>query len=184
MKAELTAAWAGALVSLAVCAAAGDDNDSLESVRMVHLASTAVPIVTNATAPVTPWIHPSMPSPVRDKLETAFSIAVERVNSVPECKELFTLLGVEATDTLKSVLYYPASPARETSVCRRSVAQTRVGGPRTWICRSVAAYPDDRVARVVIHEALHNAGLNEKPHDHRAMSSGDIDRLVKKRCGF
>jgi hypothetical protein len=39
-------------------------------------------------------------------------------------------------------------------------------------------------AAVLIHEALHYAGLSEQPRDPQGMHARDIDRMVKKACGF
>jgi hypothetical protein len=34
----------------------------------------------------------------------------------------------------------------------------------------------------LIHEALHSAGMSEQPHDPDALSSFQINRLVRKNC--
>jgi len=36
----------------------------------------------------------------------------------------------------------------------------------------------------VIHEALHHAGLTEKPQDRRGMTSLAINSMVGRSCGF
>ena len=64
------------------------------------------------------------------------------------------------------------------------MAQTYVGDAPTWICRRVTSYSDEQAALVVIHEALHHAGLTEKPHDRNAMSSGAINKMVGKSCNL
>ena len=136
------------------------------------------------TPEITPWIHPSMPSAVQEKLTAAFEIAVERVNEVPQCEALFSNLGADPFETLKTGLYFPASPARETKACKRSYAQTFVGDAPTWICRRITGYSDEQAAMVVIHEALHHAGLPEKPHDRKAMTSAQINDLVRANCNL
>jgi hypothetical protein len=87
-------------------------------------------------------------------------------------------------ETLKTGLYFPASLPIETSICRRSLAQSYVGGAPTWVCRRVWSLSDEHVALVVIHEALHHAGLTEKPQDRNAMSSGEINTLVRRKRRF
>jgi hypothetical protein len=134
------------------------------------------------TTDITPWIHPSMPSAVQKKLTVAFEIAVQRVEEVPQCEALFTKLGADAFETLKTGLYFPATPARETNACKRSYAQTFVGDAPTWICRRITGYSDEQAAMVVIHEALHHAGLPEKPHDRKAMTSAQINDMVRANC--
>ena len=125
-----------------------------------------------------------MPPSLERKLNAAFEIAVQRVTEVQACSDLFTKLDADAVETLKTGLYFPASPARETSECRRSMAQTYVGDAPTWICRRVTSYSDEQAALVVIHEALHHAGLTEKPRDRKAMSSGAINTMVGKSCSL
>ena len=181
MRVELLSAWVCAAVIPALGAVAADRDGTFEGAAPAPIHAS---VSTSPTEAVAPWIHPSMPAPVRDKLKTAFAIAVARVTAVPECADLFSQLGAGAMETLKTGLYFPASPARETSVCRRSFAQTYVGGAPTWICRRITSYSDEQAAMVVIHEALHHAGLTERPHDRNAMSSGAISKMVGKKCQF
>lgn len=131
---------------------------------------------------ITPWIHPNMPSMVASKIEAAFEIAVARVRDIPECSALFSELGADSIETLKTGLYFPTNVQREVVACKRSVAQTIVGSAPTWICRSITAYPDESVAAVLIHEALHHAGLPEDPAGRMAKSSGSVTRMVETRC--
>jgi len=42
----------------------------------------------------------------------------------------------------------------------------------------------EQAAMVVIHEALHHAGLPERPHDKKAMTSGQINDMVREACGL
>jgi len=137
---------------------------------------------TVALGSIEPWIHPSMPSLLEKKLRAGFDIALQRVTEVQSCSDLFAKLRADGVETLKTGLYFPASPARETSVCRRSMAQTFVGDAPTWICRRMESSSDEKAAMVIIHEALHHSGLTEKPRDRRAMSSGAINVMVSKDC--
>jgi hypothetical protein len=163
---------------------AADSVEAKEGAARVISLPRGVPVSTASTEMAAPWIHPLMPAPVRDKIKTAFAIAVARVTAVPECADLFSRLGADAMETLKTGLYFPASLPKETSICRRSMAQTYVGGAPTWICRRISSYSDEHVALVVIHEALHHAGLTEKPQDRNAMSSGEINTMVRRECRF
>jgi hypothetical protein len=47
-----------------------------------------------------------------------------------------------------------------------------VGSPSTFVCRLFQRLGDERAAVVLIHEALHHAGLTEYPQDPEAMTSG------------
>lgn len=156
--------------------------EALDTVDATRVSPETDSNSTDTPGCVEPWIHPSMPSSLERKIRVAFEIAVQRVTEVPSCNALFTELNADAVETLRTGLYFPASPARETSQCRRSMAQTYVGDAPTWICRRMTSYSDERAALVVIHEALHHAGLTERPHDRNAMSSGAINKMVGKSC--
>ncbi len=174
------------LVSSIQFASAGDAVDApLPAIVLSTAAATSsvAGAVTGVNA-IEPWIHPEMPGSIREKLETAFDIAVDHVATIPECAALFEELDADPFETLKTGLYFPASPARETSVCRRSFAQTYVGEAPTWICRRITSYSDEQAAMVVIHEALHHAGLTERSHDKKAMTSGQINDMVLDRCNL
>jgi hypothetical protein len=74
----------------------------------------------------------------------------------------------------------PAANSRGADI----LAYTKVGGTPTWICRNFARISIESAAVAVIHEALHHAGLEERPHDRLAMSSVEITDMVKDKCGF
>lgn len=154
---------------------------------------SAPPPVAPAPAPVSnvqparvmrtrPWIHGTMPAEVIDKLEAAIDIANDRVARLRSCAALFSDLGADARETLESVLYLPAPPESEASACRHALAHTFVGDSRTWVCRSITEISDSQAAMVIIHEALHHAGLSERGRDRRARTSTDINELVSVRC--
>jgi hypothetical protein len=174
--------WAGEL---------GDEG----GVAAATVASVAAIGSLELEAPVDPWIHHKMAPDIRAKLEAGFDIAVERVRDVAACGDLFTHLGADGLDMLKSGLYFQvASYRHEIVVCGRDpasnssiasvLAYTKVGGTPTWICRNFARVSDETAAVTVIHEALHHAGLNEKPHDRMAMSSVEITEMVRSACAF
>jgi hypothetical protein len=139
-------------------------------------------VTVQAVAEFAPWIHPDMPAGVALKVKAAFEIAVDRVREIPECSNLFSRLGADALEILRTGLYLPTNAHREMVPCKRSLAQTIVGSAPTWICRNITAYPDETVAAVLIHEALHHAGLTEDATGRTAKSSGSITRTVTKQC--
>ena len=124
-----------------------------------------------------------------------FELAIERVRGVEACGELFASLGADAVETLATGLYFPVdSYRRELEICGRNVAAnsrgadnlayTTVGGAPTFLCRHFARVSTETAAVAVIHEALHHAGLPERPHDRLAMSSTEITEMVREACGF
>lgn len=140
--------------------------------------------VARGGAYVQPWISASMPPPTRDKLVTAFELAVARVQEVEECRTLFAELGADPLLTLATTVYEPADPYKETTTCQRALAFTFVGAAPTRLCRRFGFLSDDEAAMVVVHEALHHAGLTERPADREAMSAGAINIMVRRACGF
>jgi hypothetical protein len=140
--------------------------------------------VSTATASASPaaQVSPRMTWRVEAKLERAFALATRQLETVPACRELFAELGSNGFERLAATRYYPASPHLELKTCRRAVAATRVGSPATSVCRRFDAISDSRAAMVVLHEALHFAGLEEGGPGE--MSSNDINEMVRSACAL
>ena len=187
-----------ALVVIFVCAhsamSAGNDSDG-GGVVAPAVASVAVAGTLQHAVPIEPWIHHKMDPDVRARLEAGFDLAVERVREIEACADLFFMVGADGIDTLKTGLYLPVHSYRhEIVVCGRNpatnswgakiLAYTKVGGTPTWICRHFSRVSTETAAIAVIHEALHHAGLKERPHDRMAMSSIEITEMVTTACGF
>ena len=69
--------------------------------------------------------------------------------------------------------------------CSEGVAAyTSVGSPRTVLCPAFASLSTSGAARILIHEALHFAGLGEKPADPKAPESYEINQIVTASCGL
>jgi hypothetical protein len=179
-----------AVIGIQITAEAGDNNialavDSRPGAATIATASaTTVAAAFDTPQTIDPWIHPSMPSNMQDKLRTAFETAVARVQEVPECGGLFAKLGADPVESLSRPLYFPAGPYKETTRCSRAAAFTYVGDRPTKLCRRFETLSDDWAAVIVVHEALHGAGLTERPSDPKAMSSGAINKMVRKACGL
>jgi hypothetical protein len=174
---------------------AGENVEASGGAAPAAVAAVAASVAVGEDNPVKPWVHTSMPKRVRVRLEAGFELAVERVREVESCGDLFAEIGADALETLTTGLYFPVdSHHREIEVCGRNsatsskgaenLAYTTVGGAPTWICRHFARVSTETAAVAVIHEALHHAGLTERPHDRMAMSSIEITRMVKRACEF
>jgi hypothetical protein len=121
----------------------------------------------------------------RRKISDAFEVAVERVQEVPECRELFANLGADGIEALDMVVFLPIGRAQARGgVCSGSSAYTLVGGGPIWVCRDFSRLSDIQAAMVIIHEALHHAGLSEYPQDADGMTSTIINQMVMKQCGL
>lgn len=173
----IPAGWAsevgesGATVEIAVAAAA--------------TALNPVAVDDGAEATCKPTISMKVLVPNRRKISNAFDLALEKVREVPECGEMFAGLGSEATDALGRIVFLPVGKAQaRDGVCRGSSAYTLVGGGPIWVCRDFKRLSDAQAAMIIIHEALHHAGLTEYPKDEDAMTSRDINFVVKEQCGL
>lgn len=162
--------------------------DNVEtSARVVPAAVTAaVAVSAVGTEELTgPWIHPKFPANVREKLQSAVRIAADRIEEVEECGDLFSRLGADGVVTLNTTLYFPVSAHnRRDGICRQAAAYTKVGAKSTFVCPEFSRLSDERAAMFVVHEALHHAGLSEKPLDRRGMTSLEINTMVGKKCRF
>jgi len=167
-------------------------SDAVEAAARVHSTETAVPETacpgTSAGVvldSIKPRIGVEMPDNNREQIDVSFRIALERVREVPECGGMFTELGADGVDTLGRAIFYPIGRhALGTDVCRGRVASTIVGGGPIWLCRGFSALSDNRAAMIIIHEALHHAGLTEWPRDRKGMTSAAINDMVMTRCGL
>lgn len=142
------------------------------------------PTADSATTLALPWMSPALHHALRKHLTTAVSLAVDRLRTHASCRELFESLGADGEQTLASCRYYPASMVHEQGACRGTSALTTLGGGRIYLCRSFRRLPPRRAAVIVLHEALHQSGLNERPPDPEAMESSQINHLVEKSCGL
>jgi len=132
-----------------------------------------------------PRIGAEMSDRNRERLESSFQVAIDRVRGVPECRELFTELGADGFDTITKIYFTPIGiHGARANVCKDSVAYTFVGGGPIWLCRKFSRLTDKQAAMIIIHEALHHAGLSERPRDPDGMTSAGINRMVAKRCGL
>lgn len=163
----------------------GTDPVESEPVEVVAIANASPVSATVAPGPVEPWIHAAMKPRVRERLESGFTIALQRLRDIPSCRQLFSDLGADGAEMLRTTLYFPMPSIREEiKICRDGGADaaTIVGAASTFVCRNFERIPDERAAIVVIHEALHHAGLSESPPDRHAPTSREINGMVADRC--
>ncbi len=117
------------------------------------------------------------------KVRAAQRLADRRLETRTECSTLFDDLDQTGPAALNAmVVDLNADP----SVCQRGVAATtQVHGNSVSLCRQWLPRLDrHQLAMLLIHEALHHAGLGEAPTDPEAPTSRAINRMVSKRCGL
>lgn len=129
-------------------------------------------------------LHKEIDTELGSLLRDAFERAVRRVASRPACARLFEGLAMHGEQALCGTLYIAAPQNLERGRCARSFAITHVGSPVTFVCSTLRRESAARVAGVLIHEALHHAGLSEQPADPAAMTSAQITKMVRAKCGY
>jgi hypothetical protein len=189
MAARLVLLCAVSLVAMNSSVWATDALESEGSTGIVAAAAAVAVSAVSADARAPAICEPTISSNVsfknRRKILSAFDVALERVQGVPECRELFAELGADGTKALDMVVFLPIGRAQaQGGVCRGASAYTLVGGGPIRVCRDFSRLSDTQAAMVIIHEALHHAGLSEYPQDPDAMTSALINQMVMKHCGL
>ncbi len=132
-----------------------------------------------------PRISARLPAPQRFALTAAFKTAYRRTRESESCRGLFEGLELDATGALGSSYYdLPASAAIQARCQGRVGAVTGVRSHRTRLCPTFGTLSRNDRAAILIHEALHTAGLSEWPHDLDAPTSREITERVKRACSL
>ena len=150
------------------------------------LRADAQPAASASDEDVQPWMAGSLEGDVRHRLQVAFPVALKKVRESRSCSALFEQLGADPEEILSSSLYFSAktSERRLCSGSRSVLAFTTVGSPVTRLCGKFASLRVHEAARLILHEALHHAGLGEAPHTPGAPDSHQINLIVTKGCGL
>jgi hypothetical protein len=124
---------------------------------------------------------------LRNKLDLAFRIAAQRLHDRRSCRALFSELGTDGLGRLRNTRYQSAEEVGGERVCHRGAgvaAYTAVGNSRTVVCPGFGSLNPKQAAVIVLHEALHFAGLPESPSTPGAMNPAEINEMVADRCGL
>ncbi len=121
---------------------------------------------------------------VNRQLQNAFHDALKRIRGLQPCRGLFEHLGADGFEVLADTTYIYAETGSFRSVCDEACAFTTVGGSMVGLCAQFGRIPVAEAAQVLIHEALHNAGMTEQPSDPDGPTPDEIDDMVVHACGF
>jgi len=160
------------------------------ALSLALLTAPAIPAVAADRTPVAgeaarvdPRLGRGLEPAVARKVRLGFAEALSRVNGVARCGALFRDLGADPAELLGRSLYFPAELNWGNRACPDEVfASTQVGSPLTMVCKALARTTKKEAAMVLLHEALHFAGLTEQPGDPSAMTASQINELVRERC--
>lgn len=138
------------------------------------------------TAPlrsVLPKVSGQLPAPLWSKLGSAFRVAQEKIRTIPSCSGLFTSRGSDGLGLLTRARFAGATSEWDHTACAGSaVATTEIGGRQIRLCPRFESLSVHAAALILIHETLHTAGMSEKPPDPSALTSAEINELVKASC--
>jgi hypothetical protein len=133
-----------------------------------------------------PAVEGGLSLDVRFLLRAAFNTAADRLRAVDSCAALFHALGANGLEKLAAATYHaPARGRREREFCLRrgGAAFTEINGTQIAICPvAVGRLTRWEAAMILIHEALHHAGFPEAPAVPGALTSREINRLVRRSC--
>ncbi len=119
---------------------------------------------------------------LRFRVAEAYRLAVTAVRTRPACDALFFRLGAAGEEKLAATLYRGGG---DVGACLRPVpAFTCVGCRQTVVCPSFSRLSCAGGAAILIHEALHFAGLPERPVQPGAMSAAEITAIVRRSCSL
>jgi hypothetical protein len=140
------------------------ENKHLESALSAALPQASRRLATSACRAILHDFHDARGRTLRSNLQT---------------------LGCEAHEYLRLVVFVNGEHVRRCQK-RGVLAVTMPGSRVVHVCRSFAWQHQQRPAwaeLILIHEALHSLGLEERPVDQRAPTTDAITRQIQRRCG-
>jgi hypothetical protein len=171
---EAAAGPATTRAAVAATSAAAASPEVVTAISSLSARDDVLPLVRTGVAPA-----------VREKLFQSFGLALQKVRALGSCSVLFELMGTDGAERLQRTLYYPPSPEVSARRCAKgALAATEVGSGVTWLCPAFGSVSSQRAAMTLIHEALHFAGLRERPQVPGAQSSAEINTMVRGACGL
>lgn len=118
------------------------------------------------------------------QLNQAKSRAKSNLNNIPACAALFDgLTQTNGVEVINTSSYRAANPG--ATLCNGNDAYTYVGSSTVYICQGFSTLSQNGRAVRVIHEALHSAGMRERPqHPEAERTSAEINAWVKSTCNL
>lgn len=113
------------------------------------------------------------------------SAADNRLNTVANCEKMFGDLGANGANVIAAVTYRDGTGSRKCTDRPTAAAVTDVGGYTTLLCGLVFnRLSSTGAATIVIHEALHTAGMSENPPNPSAKTTQEINDMVQANCSL
>lgn len=156
-----------------------------ESAVAQNLQAASQPPVLGSTSGRRFQPHTSGPLTTRAarNLFSGFAVALDRVREIPSCSTLFEPFATTGFESMISSYYVAPSPVERRDFCGGGVtAFTQVGSRVVRLCPAFDGVDRNTAALLLIHEALHFAGMIESPSAGDAMTAGEINDLVRMAC--
>lgn len=177
--------WAVLMCTCGPAVAASPSEADRSVAREEPVVEVASPPPSRGNRKLRPRVEDGLPPRTRHALRTGLRLAYRQLVDVESCSALFSELGADGPETLAGAIYYPASDEQRQQICLRrgAAAFTELEGTRIGICTArFGSYTPLEAAAALIHEALHHAGMPERPTVAGALSSPEITELVRDRC--
>ena len=118
-------------------------------------------------------------------LNQAKSAANNRLSTVASCEKMFDDLGANGANVLSATTYRDGGGSSKCTSRPGAAAVTDVGAYTVFLCGSnFTRLSANGAATIVIHEALHSAGMSENPPDPNAKTSAEISAMVQANCSL
>jgi hypothetical protein len=118
-------------------------------------------------------------------LNQAKSTASNRLSTVTSCEQMFDALGANGAGVISATTYRDGASSSKCTSRPGAAAVTDVGGYTVFLCgTSFTRLSSNGAATIVIHEALHSAGMSENPPDPSAKTSAEISAMVQANCSL
>lgn len=156
---------------------------ALNSILLALLLLPMFATPASAAGPKSPKILSGFTSSERMSLTLAYGSAARKIQKQPSCSALFDNLNLEGMEALSRTYYEPAAAPSDLALCARgAVALSGLEGRRTRLCNSFNTHSRRDQTAHLIHEALHIAGMSEKPFDPHGLTPHEITVAVKAAC--
>jgi len=118
-------------------------------------------------------------------LNQAKSAANNRLSTVTSCEKMFDDLGANGANVISATTYRDGGGSSKCTSRPGAAAVTDVGAYTVFLCGSnFTRLSANGAATIVIHEALHSAGMSENPPDPNAKTSAEISAMVQANCSL
>ncbi len=113
------------------------------------------------------------------------SIANDKLSTLSDCEKMFDDLGANGARVIDATTYRDGTGSSKCTSHPGAAAVTEVGSYTVLLCsNNFTNRSSQGAATIVIHEALHSAGMSENPPDPNAKTTGQINDMVQANCSL